>query len=106
MFYDNTMFLSQTTSTTNSIAEFITTSFNKNTRENLYIIVVYKPPKMKILYSNSILETILKDMPKDYPTILVGDFNINMLKYTSINNISKLYVQIQIETHFFWKHNH
>jgi hypothetical protein len=29
-----------------------------------------------------------------------------MLKYTSINNISKLYVQIQIETHFFWKHNH
>jgi len=101
MFYDNTMFLSQTTSTTNSSAEFITTSFNKNTRENIYIIVVYKPPKMKILYSNSILETILKDMPKDYPTILVGDFNINMLKYTSINNISKLYVQIQIETHFF-----
>jgi hypothetical protein len=31
MFYDNIMVLSQTTSTTNSGVEFITTSFNKNT---------------------------------------------------------------------------
>jgi hypothetical protein len=69
IFYDNTMFLSQTTSTTNWSAEFITTSFNKNTQETLYIIIVYKPLKMKIIYSNSILESILKDMPKDYPTI-------------------------------------
>jgi hypothetical protein len=27
-------------------------------------------------------------------------------KKTSINNITKPYVQIQIETHFYWKHNH
>ncbi len=82
MFYDNTLFLSQTTSTTNSGVEFIITSLNKNTQEALYIIIVYKPPKMKIIYSNSILETILKDMPKDYPTILVGVFKIGMLKKT------------------------
>jgi hypothetical protein len=31
MFYDNIMVLSQTTSTTNSSVQFITTSFNKNT---------------------------------------------------------------------------
>jgi hypothetical protein len=37
---------------------------------------------MKIIYSNSILETILKDMPEDYPTILVGVFKIGMLKKT------------------------
>jgi hypothetical protein len=80
MFYDNTLFLSQTTSTTNTSAEFIITSFNKNMQETLYIIVVYKPPKMKTIYSNSILETILKDMPKDYPSILVRDFNIGTLK--------------------------
>jgi len=60
---------------------------------------------MKIIYFNSILETIIEDMPKNNPTILVGDFNINMLKKNSINNISKPYVQIQIETHFFKKHN-
>jgi hypothetical protein len=45
------------------------------------------------------LETILKDMLKDYPTILIGDFNINMLKKTSINNISNPYVEIKIEIH-------
>jgi hypothetical protein len=61
---------------------------------------------MKLIYFNSILETVLKDMPKDYPTILIGDFNIDMLKKMSINNISKSYVQIQIEIHFFRKHNH
>jgi hypothetical protein len=33
---------------------------------------------MKIIYFNSILETILKDMLKDYLTILIGDFNIDM----------------------------
>jgi hypothetical protein len=56
MFYDNIMVLSQTTSTTNLGVEFIITSFNKNMWEALYIITVYKPPKMKIIYFNSILE--------------------------------------------------
>jgi hypothetical protein len=35
---------------------------------------------MKIICFNSILETILKDVPKDFPTILIGDFNIDVLK--------------------------
>jgi len=37
---------------------------------------------MKIIYFNSTLETILKDMLKNYPTILIGNFNIDMLKKT------------------------
>jgi hypothetical protein len=37
---------------------------------------------MKIIYFNSILETILQEMLKDYLTILIGDFNIDMLKQT------------------------
>ncbi len=37
MFYDNRLFLSKTTSTTNLGAEFINASFNKNTWEALYI---------------------------------------------------------------------
>jgi hypothetical protein len=46
MFYYNTMFLSQTTSTTNLGVQFmITASFEKNMQEDLYIISVYKPPK-------------------------------------------------------------
>ncbi len=48
MFYYNTMFLSQTTSTTNLGVQFmITASFEKNMQEDLYIISVYKPPKWK-----------------------------------------------------------
>jgi len=37
---------------------------------------------MKIINFNSILKTILKEMLKDYLTILIGDFNIDMLKKT------------------------
>ncbi len=58
--------------------------------------------QMEIIYFNLILKNILKNMLKDYLTILIGDFNIDMLKKkTSINNITKPYVQIQIETHFY-----
>jgi hypothetical protein len=35
---------------------------------------------MKIICFDSILETILKGVPKDFPIILIGDFNIDMLK--------------------------
>jgi hypothetical protein len=40
---------------------------------------------MKIIYFNSILETILKDMLKDYLSILIGDVNIDMLKKKRFN---------------------
>ncbi len=83
MFYDNTMFLSQTTSITNLGTKFITSSFNKSMWEALYIIA------MKMIFLNSTMETILKNMPKNYPTILIKDI---MFKKISINNISKPYV--------------
>jgi hypothetical protein len=68
-------------STTNSNAKFITTWFNKNTQKALCIIVVYKPSKMKIIYFNSMLETIFKNILKNYPIILIGDVNVDMLIY-------------------------
>jgi len=40
---------------------------------------------MKIIYFNSILKTIFKNMLKDYLTILIEDFNINMLKKEYLN---------------------
>jgi hypothetical protein len=45
MFYDNTMFLSQTIALTNLGAKFITSSFNKNTCNAFHIIAIYKPQK-------------------------------------------------------------
>jgi len=41
--------------------------------------------QMKIIYFNSILKTIFKNMLKDYLTILIEDFNINMLKKEYLN---------------------
>jgi len=58
---------------------------------------------MKLIYFNSILETILKDMSKDYPTILIGNFNINVLKKHVNQQHFKSYVQIQIEILFFFE---
>jgi hypothetical protein len=57
---------------------------------------------MKIIYFNSILETILKDMLKDYPTILIGDFHVDMSKKTPQSTIfQNLMYKIQIESHFY-----
>jgi hypothetical protein len=64
---------------TNSGFEFITTLLNHNTREALYLIAVYKPPKMHINNFCCILETIIKQMPQNIPTIIIGDFNVNIL---------------------------
>jgi len=38
---------------------------------------------MQLFYFISILETILEKIPIDYPTIVIGDFNVNMLTNTS-----------------------
>jgi len=38
---------------------------------------------MQLFYFISILETILEKNPIDYPTIVIGDFNVNMLTNTS-----------------------
>ncbi len=47
---------------------------------------------MQTNYSISILETTLKQIPTNCPTIIVGDFNVDMLiDIPSINNITKLH---------------
>jgi nucleoside diphosphate kinase len=52
--YDKMRILSNTTSTTNGNEKIIYASFNKNTREVIHGIAIYKPPKMKISYFISI----------------------------------------------------
>jgi len=44
LYYDDNVSLIENTTITNFGAEFITTLFNVNTREALYIIAIYKPP--------------------------------------------------------------
>jgi len=81
--YDKMLMLSNITSTTNASVKFISASFNQNTWEVIHVSAVYKPLEMQIAYFISILKTILKKIPIDCPTIVIGDFNVNMLTNTS-----------------------
>jgi hypothetical protein len=66
--------------------------FSTKTHKKNIIIAIYKPPQMQTNNFISILETTLKKIPTNCPTIIVGDFNIDMLIDTpSINNITKLH---------------
>ncbi len=56
VFYDDNVSLTKNTTITNSGAKFIITFFNDNTQEVLYIIAIYKPPKIQVSHFNSILE--------------------------------------------------
>lgn len=71
--------MTQTNLLTNVGVEFITTLFNDNTQEPLYLIGVYKPPKMQINNFCYILETIIKQMLQNIPTIIIKDFNVDIL---------------------------
>ncbi len=76
IFYDDNVLLTKNTKITNSSAEFITTLFNDNTWEALYIITIYKPPKMQVSHFNSILKNIVQKKPSHCPIVIIGDFNI------------------------------
>jgi hypothetical protein len=48
--YDYNVSLIENTTITNSSAKFIPTFFNDNIWKTLYIIAIYKPPKMQVTY--------------------------------------------------------
>jgi hypothetical protein len=81
--YDDNVSFIQNTIIANSSAEFITTLFNDNTREALYIIAVYKPPKMQVSHFNYILENVIQKMLSHCSTIIIRDFKINILTKTN-----------------------
>jgi hypothetical protein len=91
LLYDENMSLTKSTTIIDSSVEFITTFFN-NTWKNLYIIVIYKPPKMQVSHFNSILKNIIQKVLSHCPIIIIGDFNIEFLtKSNSIINITSTY---------------
>jgi hypothetical protein len=77
--YDDNVSLIENTTITNSNAKFITTLFNENTQKILYIIVIYKPPKMQVSYFSFIFLKIRQKMPSHCLIIIIGDFNIDFL---------------------------
>jgi hypothetical protein len=88
------MFLSHTFSKIDLGVEFFIVFFNENTREALYIIAIYKPPQMNVIFFISILENIVTKILTNCPTIIIEDFNINMLTNTIESSTLKNYMNI------------
>jgi hypothetical protein len=85
--YDDDESLIESATITN-YGKIFTILLNDNTREALYIIAIYKPPTMQVSHFNSILESIVPKMPSHFPTIIIGNFNIEF--FTKTNQSSKL----------------
>jgi hypothetical protein len=77
--FDDNVLLIENTTITNFGVEFITTLLYHNTRETLYIIVIYKRPKMQVSHFNFILEYSIQKMPSHCSIVIIEDFNIDFL---------------------------
>ncbi len=80
--YHTNMVLSHTFSKINSGTPFLIYFLNENTWQALHIIVIYKPQQMNAIFFISILKNIVTKIPTNCPTIIIGDFSINMLMNT------------------------
>ncbi len=83
VFYDDNVSLIENTTITNFGAKFITALFNDNTQEKLYVIAIYKPPKMWVSHCNFKLESIIQKMPSHCLIVIIEDFNIIFLTKTN-----------------------
>jgi hypothetical protein len=78
MLYHTNMTLFKSCTFTHFGANFIMSSFNENTSRAMNIIATYKPPTMQLCHYLDILKNILKLIPIDCPTFLLGDVNVDM----------------------------
>jgi hypothetical protein len=77
--YDDNVSLTNNTTMTHLRVQFITTLFNNNTCNTLYVIIVYKPPKLQLSCFNSMLETFTHKMPSNCPIVIIEIFCIDLL---------------------------
>jgi hypothetical protein len=73
------MISSKLATMTHSGAKFISITFNKNICQAIHIITIYKPPTLSIHHFINFLQTNLYKIQENCPTIVIGDFNINMI---------------------------
>jgi hypothetical protein len=62
-----------------------------------FIHVIYKPPQMNAICFIPILKNIVTKIPTNCPTIIIDDFNINML----MNTIESITLQNNMNSHDF-----
>ncbi len=62
--------------------EIIVTTFNINTRRTIHVVAIYKPMTTHIQSFFQLLENIYVKASHHFPTIFIGNFNVDMLKST------------------------
>jgi hypothetical protein len=93
--YDDNVSLTKNTTITHFGVEFIIAFFNDNTQETIYIIAIYKPPKMRVPHCNSIIKNIVQKIPSHCLIVIIGDFNI-IFEQKKINHQHYKHLQINI----------
>jgi exonuclease III len=101
--YNKTMISSKSTTMTHSRVKLIFATFNKNIRQAIHIITIYKPPTLSIHQFINFYKPTCKKFQKNCPTIVIGDFNISMLTkmYESLA-LQNLMSQYNFK-HFFFR---
>jgi hypothetical protein len=83
--------------------EFITTTFNTTTIKVVHVIAIYKPSTL--LFSTFInqLQKRLDVMPTFCPTVIMGDFNIDMFDEIQHNQMNLNFLWTNIQWNFSFK---
>jgi len=100
--YDNFTTLSSHKTFTSLGVKYIATTFNANIRKAIHIITIYKPSKLSLSIFIIHLQKFLDLMPISCPTIIIGDFNINMFNQNSTqpNELKSFMDQYLMELQF------
>jgi endonuclease/exonuclease/phosphatase family metal-dependent hydrolase len=80
MMYDIHVHLDSFNIKTSDGSKYITTTFNINTQKTIHIICVHKIHSCSISTFLNNLQTIIQQSPKHCPIIIMGDFNVDILK--------------------------
>jgi hypothetical protein len=77
LLYDKTILLK---SITNSRAEFIVATFNKNNHRAIHIIAIYKPPFLSLMTFLSTIQKLISNSSTICHTIILGEFDVDVLQ--------------------------
>jgi len=78
--YDIHMHLNFFNTINNDGLEYITSIFNINTWKAIHIVCVYRAHSCSISAFLNNLQIIIQQSPKHYLIIIMGDFNVDILK--------------------------
>jgi len=80
MMHDTHMHLNSFNIVINDDSKYIAMTFNINTRKAIHIVCVYKIHSCSFFTFLNNFQTIIQQYPKRCPIIIMGDFNVDVLK--------------------------